>query len=92
MLFTYHKLHLIEAKSITLGTKKIHTIYVVSHYVVYSLTFMILLEDFTKVCTSILYIYSLFADEAKQQGSDTLELVNCQLPYVRSDVGNNIVL
>lgn len=44
-------------------------------------TFIIAVPFSPKYITSIWYIYGLFADESKQQGSDTLEAVNCWSPW-----------
>ena len=43
-------------------------------------TFIIAVPFSPKYVTSILCIYGLFAAEGKQQGSDTLEAVNCRSP------------
>lgn len=47
---------------------------------VYNFTFIIAVPFSPKYVSSILCIYGLFAAEGKQQGSDTLEAVNCRSP------------
>lgn len=47
---------------------------------VYNLTFIIAVPFSPKYVISILCIYGLFAAEGEQQGSDTLEAVNCRSP------------
>lgn len=48
---------------------------------VYKFTFIIAVPFSPKYVISILCIYGLFAAEGKQQGSDTLEAVNCRWPW-----------